>query len=70
LPPRSFCFSFFPVPTGLAEPVLDKGVAPVEVMNEIGGIVHREFFDPQVLGAFYEAEGRFKALAASRRWPL
>ena len=63
----------FPGSTGLAEPVLDKAVAPVEVMNEIGRIVRREFFDPRALGAFNEAESRFKELAAGaaevpRRW--
>jgi carboxyl-terminal processing protease len=57
----------FPGSTGLAEPVLDKAVAPAEVMNEIGRIVRREFFDPQALGAFNEAESRFKELAAGGR---
>jgi C-terminal processing protease CtpA/Prc len=50
---------------GLALPALDKEVAPVEVMNEIGRIVRREFFDPRGLGAFNEAESRFKELAAN-----
>jgi C-terminal processing protease CtpA/Prc len=52
---------------GLAVPELDKGVAAVEVMNEIGRIVRREFFDPRALGGFNEAESRFKELAADGR---
>jgi C-terminal processing protease CtpA/Prc len=52
---------------GLALPALDRNVAPVEVMNEIGAIVRREFFDPQALGDFDEAEKRFTALAAAGR---
>jgi C-terminal processing protease CtpA/Prc len=57
----------FPSSIGLAEPVLDKEVSPVEVMNEIGGIVRREFFDPRALAAFNEAESRFQELAARGR---
>jgi C-terminal processing protease CtpA/Prc len=50
-----------------AEPVLDRQVAPVAIMNQIGGIVRREFFDPSALGPFNEAESRFKELAAGGR---
>ena len=57
----------FPGSTGLAVPVLDKAVAPAEVMNEIGRIVRREFFDPRALGAFNETESRFRELAAGGR---
>jgi C-terminal processing protease CtpA/Prc len=42
-------------------------VAAVEVMNEIGRIVRREFFDPRALGAFNEAESCFKEVAADGR---
>ena len=50
---------------GSATPELDKDVAAVEVMNEIGRVVRREFFDPQALDAFTEAESRFKELAVA-----
>ena len=46
-----------------AEPLLDRQVAPADVMNQIGGIVRREFFDRRALGAFVKAESR------SRSWP-
>jgi carboxyl-terminal processing protease len=48
-----------------AAPVLDRQAAPVEVMNQIGRIVRREFFDRQGLRAFNEAESRFKDLATA-----
>lgn len=54
---------------GRAEPALDPAVSPADVMNEIGGIVRREFFDPQGLEEFNAAEGRFKQLAAAGRLP-
>src|SRR5687768_2769131 len=50
---------------GLALPELDREVGPDELMNEIGRLVRREFFDPRALGAFNAAEGRFKELAAA-----
>jgi C-terminal processing protease CtpA/Prc len=56
-------------------PELDREVGPTEVMNEIGRLVRREFFDARSLSAFNQAEGRFKELAstgpvaeASSRW--
>ena len=48
-----------------AEPSLNASVSPMEVMNEIGAIVRREFYDPDGLAAFNDGEDRFKAMARS-----
>jgi len=52
---------------GRAEPALDRAVGPAAVMDEIGTLVRREFFDPDGLKAFDAAEPRFRELAASGR---
>jgi C-terminal processing protease CtpA/Prc len=52
---------------GFAEPVLNPAVAPTEVMDEIGAIVRKEFFDPKGLSAFDAAESRLKEAAARGR---
>ncbi len=49
---------------GSAQPLLNPTVPPTEVMDEIGAIVRKEFFDPQRLSAFDAAESRLKEAAA------
>jgi carboxyl-terminal processing protease len=46
-----------------AETALDPAVAPAEVMREIGAIVEDEFYNPEGLAAFQEAEPRLSGLA-------
>lgn len=48
-----------------AEPNLNPAVPPAAVINEIAGIVGREFYDREGLGAFGDSASRFRDMALS-----
>jgi carboxyl-terminal processing protease len=55
----------FAAPPAFADVELDPAARPDAVMDQIARIVRNDFFDPEGLAAFNEAEARFRMMAES-----